>query len=153
MACARLNGGGGKLEKDAIGEKTGWARDSGKGDKIEDMETVDSERSGAPNRNGGSDVIAEALDPSESDRRGAAFLRLGNVRTDMPPSFMIEEADNWCACAAFPSSLSTTMYPHETLREYFPFLNGDMVLNEEGLMIPTVLLRLRESDSSDDESS
>lgn len=94
MAVARLNAGGGKLVKDAVGEKMGLARDSGKGDRMEDMDMVESERSGAPNRNGGRGVVAsEPLDPSESDRNGTALLRLGNEIIDMPPSFKIEDAE------------------------------------------------------------
>lgn len=94
MACARLIAGGGRLAKEAIGEKTGLARDRGKGDRMDDMDMVESERSGAPKRNGGRDVVASEAqeDPRESDRRGTALLRLGNARTDKPPlSFRMEE--------------------------------------------------------------
>ena len=60
---------------------------------MEDIDIEESERNGAPKRNGGRDVVNEATDPNESDRRGTALLRLGNDMMDIPLSLAMEEVE------------------------------------------------------------
>ena len=99
---------GSDVVKEGLGEKTGCARASdGTGDKIDEIDTVESERKGAPNRNGGRDIW-DILEPMESDRMGAALPKLGKEMTDKF-SLAIEVADSSRDKASFPPSLANTM--------------------------------------------
>jgi hypothetical protein len=79
------------------------------GEGIDELEVVESDRIGAPNRRGWRDITEEVMDPIESDRRGDAILKWRNERIERPLSLLIEAKASRRVVAAFSSSFDMTM--------------------------------------------
>jgi uracil DNA glycosylase len=79
------------------------------GEGIDELEVVESDRIGAPNRRGWRDITEEVMDPIESDRRGDAILKWGNEIIERPLSLLIEAKASRRVVAAFSSSFDKTM--------------------------------------------